>query len=94
MYCCELYALTSTLGLCYQYNRIADTPHLVLMLKPYSFFELLDCSATNCHCPGLSLDHTARIAQDLNPLTKHLTTLSENKSGDTASYKPGDTARK
>ena len=65
------------------------------LLAHYSFFEPLDCSTTNCHCPGLSLDHTAWIySQDRNQLTKYLTTLSENKSGDTASNNPSDTARK
>ena len=31
-YCCELYTLTLTLGLLYQYSRIAGTSLLVLML--------------------------------------------------------------
>ena len=39
---------------------------LYVLLELYSFFELLDCSAINCHCPGLSLDHTARIARTEN----------------------------
>ena len=34
-----------------------------LLLEPYSFSELLGCSATIGHCLGISLDHTARIAR-------------------------------
>ena len=67
------------------YFSLIDTYNIILMLEPYSFSELLGCSATNGHYPGLSLDHTARIAKTKNPLTKYLATLLENKSGDIAS---------
>ena len=58
----------------------------------YRLSERLYCSVTNGHFPGLSLDHTARIARIKTHLQKPDNTV--RKPGDTASYNPGDTARK